>query len=129
MSQLTLASLVTNLPGLLSMWTALTLSWGIYTAFAYGKMLNLVNKYYGGRSSVGTCNFATMVGANLIIAAYLLSESHFVNFAGDAITVVNIFYNAYLTYVSISLAQWWANRKSYSLAVYQPHAVTRHLSP
>lgn len=127
MEQFALETLVGNLPGLLSMWTALTLSWGIYTAFAYGKMLNLVNKYHGGRSSVGTCNFATMVGANLMVAAYLLFESSFVNFAGDAITVVNIFYNAYLTYVSISLCQWWAQRKSYSVATFQPHAVTRRI--
>lgn len=127
MDQFALETLVGNLPGLLSMWTALTLSWGIYTAFAYGKMLNLVNKYYGGRSSTGTCNFVSMVGANVLLAAYLLSETHLVNLAGDSIIVVNIFYNAYLTFVSISLAQWWAHRKSYSTAVYQPHAFTRRI--
>lgn len=96
---LTAERVLSNLPLTITVWTALTLCWGVYTSIAYAKILSLcgiVSRYHVGAMTCG----------NALMLAILLFQSRLIQYE-DATIVLNTFFDAYLVATSITIGKWW----------------------
>lgn len=112
MDSFTLKTILVNLPTLLTIWTTLTLSWGVYVMVMYCRMIRFARKFKKGCRQTDITNVKCMLAFNVILLAYLCIEPYIV--IGDAITVMNTFYTFYLLPSSITIARWWLSRPTYS---------------
>lgn len=92
----TAEQILTNLPNAIVFWTAITLSWGVYMCWLYSRSVNV--KLWAGETEY-VWNVYCMVLANAVLITLLILESLLAYFM-DAVIVINVFYGAYLTYIS-----------------------------
>lgn len=119
--------ILSNLPIALAVWTTLTLSWGVWTAIAYGRMMKFADKYKGGRRPTDVAHHKVLVLANIILATYLAYEltSADIVFADDAIVVWNVFYSGFLIPSTISIVRWFkAKPKPSTPTIPEQHLLT-----
>lgn len=106
---ITSEQILSNLPALLLMWTTLTLAWGVYINVVFQRMMSFADRFKKGRRAADMCNSKFIFLANLALTTYLLFEPHLASM-GDAIVVINTFYNVYLVSASVTVARWWMSR-------------------
>lgn len=111
MEALTPHHLLQVLPGLLYGWTALILVWGVLANLAVyevSKKSILHNRVI--RSSDKPALWL-LVAVNVFLTWYLFTVES--ASCPTWIVVVNVFYTAHLTYVSIDVARWWRSLKQH----------------
>jgi len=126
MDTLTTEAILSNLPTVLSLWSALVLSWGTYAMFAYGNMIRFATKCNRHCRPTDKSNVKFMIAANLLMAVYLICEPYLASTIADAIVVINVFYSAYLIPTSLTLVRWWKkqNKDKQSLVTQEDHLLT-----
>lgn len=99
----TAEELLSNLPMLIVVWTAITLCWGLYVHIA-------LNRLHRQLSDIGIEkeNYSTYftIFANGVLMSFLVLEPMFVDYM-DMIIVVNVFYSVYLAYSTIGICRLW----------------------
>lgn len=114
MDLLTLETILSNLPTVLSLWTALTLSWGLYIMFSFRHMIAFAKKQKCVCRPQDKSNVQFMMSVNALLALFLLGEPWLATSFGDAIFVINTFYSVYLVPASITVARWWFTKPAFA---------------
>lgn len=114
MDLLTLETILSNLPTVLSLWTAFTLSWGLYIMFSFRHMIAFAHKKKCGCRPQDKSNVHFMMSVNAILGIFLVGEPWLATSASDAIFVINTFYSVYLVPASITVARWWFTKPTFA---------------
>lgn len=105
----TAEQILSNLPITLLAWTATTLCWGVYIHVTMNKIIAFADQYKGGARTSDKTNVTFIMLINAILIAFLLMHPVLSNLS-DAIVVVNVFYDAYLTALTRTACRWWKTR-------------------
>lgn len=97
-----------NLPMLIALWTAFTLSWGLFITVTFHNMVKYTEQLNLVCRSQDKWNIKFMIAANAVLAVFLLLEPLLSTNVGDAIVVLNTFYCVYLAPTSFAVARWRA---------------------
>lgn len=98
--------LLTNLPVIIFFWTACTFCWGVLTNIALLKLINDTCIKRGARKSDLYSIWVILVMCT-VDALYLYHEPIVTSLFSDSIVVLNIFCNAFLACVWITIVKWW----------------------
>lgn len=99
-------SFLSNFPTFLTLWSALTLSWGAFATVTYYKLVRYTVSY-NCEHVCYNANVVTMIIANCFIFGYLIFGSWLTHNVGDAIAVINIFYTVYLIPLTVCIYKSW----------------------
>jgi len=102
----TAEQVLSKLPIAITMWSAISLCWGIYIHSAFSRMMGYADAHNGGRRKTDEINTWFIMLANATLIGFLLLEPAIAAYA-DAVIVLNIFYNVFLTTTSITVCRWW----------------------
>lgn len=111
-----LEMILSNLPMVLILWSALSLSWGLYIMVSFQNMIRFAEAHNIECHAHDRYNVYFMVASNAVLATFLVLEPILAPTIGDAIVVLNTFYSVYLVPTTVSIAQWWRTKTKLELA-------------
>lgn len=101
---------LSKLPLIITLWTAITLCWGVYMHGAFNKMMSYADQHKGGRRMTDKYNTWFIMAANVLLTVFLFIENMLAQYA-DVIIVINVFYDAFLVVSTITACRWWQSIK------------------
>lgn len=105
----TAEQVLSKLPIAITLWTAITLCWGVYIHSAFNRMMVYADAYKGGRRKTDVINTWFIMLANASLISFLLLEPIIASYS-DAVIVINVFYDAFLIAASITICRWWKSK-------------------
>jgi hypothetical protein len=102
---ITTGGLLSYLPWITIVWTAISLAWGVYAGISYTYMINWAMKNNGRVRQCDVPIAWILHSVNLFLLSYLWWDTVFVT-VGAAILIVNLFYTTLLGGVTIQLIRW-----------------------
>lgn len=103
------------LPTIITAWTSLNLSWGLFTGLAIDRIMKYSDKYHGGhRNSDQTIHSAVWV-CNTVLFLYLFLLPVYLQQCADFVLVLDIFVTSFLTYLTVGISKW------YSICAHMPN--------
>lgn len=102
----TAEQILSNLPFAITLWTALTLCWGLYVMAAYSRVVNAVVASGGKKTANEVCHTGFLMIGNTLLVAFLMLEPSLTSIA-DTMIVINTFFSVYLASSSFAIGKWW----------------------
>lgn len=103
----TAEQVLSNLPFAITLWTALTLCWGLYILTAHNKIL-VLSQANASSTTLDKYHSVFLMVGNAILVAFLMLQPRLTQYS-DAIVVADVFFGAYLLAASIAIGKWWKN--------------------
>lgn len=112
--------LLVYLPFIITAWTSLNLSWGLFTGLAIDHIMRFSDKRHGKhRTSDQTIHAAVWV-CNAILFLYLYLISGYMVQCADFILVFDVFVTSFLVYTNLIISKW------YTICAHIPSAAVVH---
>lgn len=102
--------ILSKLPLIITLWTAVTLCWGIYINGTFINMMSYADRFKNGRRITDVYNTWFTAAVNALLVMFLVTEHLVVQYA-DAIIVINVFFDAFLVVATITACRWWQSTR------------------
>lgn len=97
--------ILSNLPLISSIWTGISLVWGIVLIITIKFIVK--HSYCERYHSFDIWCYKNISILSIIIATYLFFVPEDISLQSDILIVINMIYNLFLLFVSISVVRWW----------------------
>lgn len=98
---------LSNLPLILTVWTCASFLWGTLVAIIYSKIARRKLTHLCCLSTCGKCQLIALWAANAVLLAFLIIDHTIGCSFGDAVTVINVFYDTYLMCAMPYVFSWF----------------------
>ena len=99
--------LLAYLPIIITMWTGMNLSWGLFVGLSINHIMQYSDVHHGGhRESDQTIHAAVWV-CNAVLFLYLFLISGYMTQCADFILVFDVFVTSFLTYITFGIVKWY----------------------
>lgn len=106
---LMLVTALSNLHSIITVWTAVNLSWGLYVLALYSTLCKRSMRIHGSVRENDRCNVRFLSGGNILLALFLVTCAIGFPAWGESFLVINTFFTVYLIPSSVNLTKWWVS--------------------
>lgn len=101
------SDILAYLPVVITAWTSLNLSWGLFTGLAIDRIMRYSDNHHGGHRTADQTVHAAVWVCNAILFLYLYLISGYMVQCADFILVFDIFVTSFLVYTTIGISKWY----------------------
>ena len=101
------SDILTYLPVVITAWTSLNLSWGLFVGLAIDRIMRYSDNHHGGHRTADQTIHAAVWVCNAILFLYLYLISGYMVQCADFILVFDIFVTSFLAYTTLGVARWY----------------------
>lgn len=102
-----MSDLLVYLPLIITAWTSLNLSWGIFTGMSIDHIMRFSERHHGKHRAADQSIHAAVWVCNAMLFLYLYLISGYMTQCADFILVFDVFVTSFFVYVNVVISRWY----------------------
>ena len=112
--------LLTYLPIIITAWTSLNLSWGLFIGLAIDRIMRYSDNHHRGHRHSDQNIHAAVWMCNAVLFLYLYLISGYMTQCADFILVFDVFVTSFFAYITVAISKW------YTTCAHMPEQSIKH---